>query len=387
MKSAFLPFLLAVLAILTMAKADAFEPLVFEGTEGIGKGKHIVFVANDHEYRSEQTCPLIAKILAKHHGFKCTVVFGLDDDGNIKGGAANTPGMESLQDADLLFFFTRFMNLSDDQAGLLVDYFERGGPVVGVRTSTHCFNGQKGKWAKLNFNYSGDDYHGGLGEQVFGNTWEKQRGQSHYGRNHVMGCRITPVASSEGHPILSGVKQIHAYSGAYKSHPPEGSVPLLEVQVLNTFGPSDDLNTSSPVVNAGWTRSSYVAPSGDKKEARVVYTSYGASEDLLSEDGRRFMLNACLWAAGMEKEIKKDLDVSIVGGYEPSPYTNGMFFYAGVKPASLAGWDSQIMPASASLAGMDDARGANKRKSVLANRPQWRKKLLKAYPDLLGAQK
>ena len=40
------------------------KPLVYEGGEGIGKGKHIVFLANDHEYRSEQTCPLLAKILA-----------------------------------------------------------------------------------------------------------------------------------------------------------------------------------------------------------------------------------------------------------------------------------------------------------------------------------
>ena len=31
------------------------ETLVYEGTTGIGVGKHIVFIANDHEYRSEQT--------------------------------------------------------------------------------------------------------------------------------------------------------------------------------------------------------------------------------------------------------------------------------------------------------------------------------------------
>ena len=167
-----------------------------------------------------KTCPLIAKILAKHHGFRCTVLFGVDESGAIKAGGAPVPGMEALEDADLLFFFTRFMNLPDEQADQLVAYFERGGPAVGIRTSTHCFNGQKGKWEKLNFNYKGDDYVGGLGQQVFGNTWEKVRGQSHYGSNHQAGGRVTPVASAKGHPILSGVKQIHAYSGAYKSQPP-----------------------------------------------------------------------------------------------------------------------------------------------------------------------
>ena len=116
------------------------QSLVYEGSEGFGKGKHIVLIANDHEYRSEQTCPALAKILANHYGFRCTVLFGLDKDGFIKAGAADVPGLKALKDADMLFFFTRFMNLKDEQADLLVEYFERGGPVVGVRTSTHCFN-------------------------------------------------------------------------------------------------------------------------------------------------------------------------------------------------------------------------------------------------------
>lgn len=371
-------------AVLMAASPVLAESLVYEGSEGLGKGKHIVFIANDHEYRSEQTCPLLAKILAKHHGFRCTVLFGVDDQGAIKAGAGDVPGLEALQDADVLFFFARFMNLPDEQAGLLADYFERGGPVVGVRTSTHCFNGQKGVWEKLNFNYNGEEYRGGLGEQVFGNTWDKVRGQSHYGSNHHMGSRITPVASAVGHPILAGVQQIHAYSGAYESQPPADAVPLLEVQVLNTFDPSDDINTEKPIVNAGWTRNGYVAPSGTKKNARVVYTSFGASEDLLSEDGRRFLVNACLWAGGWEDKIKADLDVSIVGGFAPSPYGSGAYYYEGVKPADLAGWDSQIMPATANLAGVSDPATVRQRAGALKNRPKLRAQLAEKYPQLYG---
>ncbi len=378
-------FLLAVFSTLILAPfsvAAEFEPLVYEGTAGIGHGKHIVLIANDHEYRSEETCPLLAKMLAKHCGFRCTVVFGLAEDGTIKGGSRNTPGMEALGDADLVFFFTRFMNLEDTQAEHLVQYFERGGPIVGVRTSTHCFNGQKGKWAKLNYNYQGEDYPGGLGQQVFGNTWEKSAGQSHYGRNHVMGCRITPSESAQSHPILTGVHSIHAYSGAYKSHPPADAAQLLDVQVLNTFGPSDDDNTELPPVSAGWAREQYVAPSGVRKNARVVYTSFGASEDLQSEDGRRFLMNACLWAVGLEEKISADMDVSIVGSYDPSPYTNGMFFREGVKPQDLAGFESQIMPADAPMAGMSGGRNASKRQNILANRDEMRARLEARYPDL-----
>jgi len=376
------PFIAA--AVLVFASPALAESLVYEGSEGLGKGKHIVFIANDHEYRSEQTCPLLAKILAKHHGFRCTVLFGVDEDGAIKAGATDVPGLEALQTADVLFFFTRFMRLSDEQAGLLVDYFERGGPAVGVRTSTHCFNGQPGKWEKLNFNYGGDDYRGGLGEQVFGNTWDKERGQSHYGTNHQMGCRITAVTQSADHPILRGVKQIHAYSGAYKSQPPSDAVPLLEVQVLNTFGPSDEINTERPVVNAGWTRDWYIAPSGRKQNARVVYTSFGASEDLLDEDGRRFLTNACLWAGGWEDKITADLDVSIVGGFAPSPYSSGAFYYEGVKPVDLADWESHVMPATANLAGVSDPATARRRANALTNRPQLKAQLAEKYPELYG---
>ena len=131
-----LPAILLFFACLT---ANA-QTLVYEGGEGIGEGKHIVFIANDHEYRSEQTCPAMAKIMAKRFGFRCTVLFGIDENGAIKAGGAAIPGMEALKDADLLFFFTRFMKLPEEQVDLLVDYFERGGPAVGLRTSTHCFN-------------------------------------------------------------------------------------------------------------------------------------------------------------------------------------------------------------------------------------------------------
>lgn len=370
----------AFTALVSSPATSMAESLVYQGSKGIGKGKHIVFIANDHEYRSEETCPALAKILAKRHGFRCTVIFGLDEDGAIKGGGADMPGMEALKDADLLFLYARFMNLPDEQVDLLVDYFERGGPVVGVRTSTHAFNGQKGKWKKLNFNYTGKEYFGGLGEQIFGNTWDKERGQSHYGSNHVMGCRITPDASAAGHPILKGIERIHAYSGAYKSQPPADATPLLEVQVLNTFHPSNDINADKPIVNAGWTRDSYVSPSGATQKARVVYASYGASEDLLSEDGRRFLVNACLWAGGWEKKIKPNLNVDIVGDYAPSAYNNGVGL-SGVKPLELSGWASRIMPADAKIGGLSDPDKVKKLGRVIKNRPELRARIAAEHPE------
>ncbi|MCC9657486.1 ThuA domain-containing protein [Rhodopirellula halodulae] len=368
----------------TVADESSSSPLVYEGEEGIGKGKHIVFIANDHEYRSEQSCPTLAKILAKHHGFRCTVLFGINEQGEIQAGDAPVPGMEALKDADLLFFFTRFMKLPDEQVDLLVDYFERGGPVVGARTSTHCFNGQQGKWAKLNFNYEGDDYLGGLGEQIFGNTWHSKRGQSHYGGNHSSSSRITALSSAKDHPILSGVGIMHAYSGAYKSQPPTGSTPLVEVQVLNTFEPSDDVNEDKPKVSAGWTTDHYVAPSGEKKDARVAYFSFGAGEDLLDEDTRRCFANACLWALGMEDQIQADLDMSLVGSFVPTPFTTGALYRDGVKPSELSGWESEIMPTDHPLGGMEKQKMVRKVRTALKARPELKEHVAEKYPDLYG---
>ncbi|MEM1228689.1 MAG: ThuA domain-containing protein [Planctomycetota bacterium] len=370
-----------IAAAVSIASPAVAEPLVYEGGEGIGAGKHVVFIANDHEYRSEQTCPLLAKILAKHHGFRCTVLFGVDDDGYIMPGAKSVPNMDALEDADLLFFFTRFMDLPDEQVEPLVAYLERGGPVVGVRTSTHCFNGQQGQWSKLNFDYTGEDYYGGLGHQVFGLTWNKAvEGQTHYGTNHVMASRIAAVDSASDHPILSGVQSIHAYSGAYKSQPPADANPLLEVQVLNTFEPSDDVHEGKPIVNAGWTRDSYVAPSGETKPGRVVYTSFGASEDMVDEDARRFLVNACLWAGGWDVSITPNLDVSIVGGYSPSPYNNMAFYYGDVMPSQLAPWDSDIMPTDSKLVGLNQPKTIRKLNTILKNRPALKAQLEQPQP-------
>jgi hypothetical protein len=116
MKMKLLP-LAAVLTVLMLPLPviGADPPVVLEGKEGPGKGKHIVLISGDQEYRSEETIPQLAKILATRHGFKCTVLFTLDKDGTINPNVNNVPGLEALKSADLMIVFTRFLNLPDDQ--------------------------------------------------------------------------------------------------------------------------------------------------------------------------------------------------------------------------------------------------------------------------------
>src|SRR3974377_1970344 len=90
--------------------------IVYDGFEGPGKGKHIVLVSGDEEYRSEEALPQLGKILAKHHGFKCTVLFSIDPkDGTIHPNMSNIPGLVALKTADLMILSLRFRNLPDDQ--------------------------------------------------------------------------------------------------------------------------------------------------------------------------------------------------------------------------------------------------------------------------------
>src|SRR5262245_44269208 len=93
---------LALLAVLAPAALAADPWVVYPGGDGPGKGKHVVLVSGDEEYRSEETLPQLGRILARHHGFTCTVLFAIDKDGTINPNVNdNIPGLEHLKDADL----------------------------------------------------------------------------------------------------------------------------------------------------------------------------------------------------------------------------------------------------------------------------------------------
>src|SRR5688500_10296008 len=106
---------LAVLAASTAMADDRWLEFSPDGN-GLKLDKTIVLIAGDHEYRSEEALPQLAKILAKHHGFKCIVLFSQDDDGTINPeNVANIPGLEALKTADLMILGLRFRDLVDEQ--------------------------------------------------------------------------------------------------------------------------------------------------------------------------------------------------------------------------------------------------------------------------------
>src|SRR5437879_7902395 len=166
----------AFAALFVAATTYAADPwIVYDGFEGIGKGTHIVLISGDEEYRSEETLPQLAKILANHHGFKCTVLFAIDrKDSTINPNQRdNIPGLEALDAADLMVIFTRFRELPDDQMKHIVDYVKSGRPIIGMRTATHAFAFKKGA-TYARYSWDSKEWYGGFDRQVRGETWISQ---------------------------------------------------------------------------------------------------------------------------------------------------------------------------------------------------------------------
>jgi type 1 glutamine amidotransferase len=319
-----------------MRAADPW--IVYDGFDGPGKGKHIVFVSGDEEYRSEEALPQLAKILAQLHGFKCTVLFAIDPaDGTINPNVKNNiPGLEALKSADLMVLFTRLRNLPDEQMKYFVDYIEAGKPIVGMRTATHAFENSKGY---PRYGWGSKEWDGGFGRQILGETWI-----AHHGEHGKQSTRGIIVKGQEEHPILRGIKDgdIWGPTDVYAARNPLAgdSKPLVLGQVLAGMKPddvplegeTDPRKKNDPMMPVAWTKT---YKGTDDKSGRVFTTTLGASQDLEAEGTRRMLVNACYWALGMEDKIPAKSKVDIVGEYKPSKFAFGGHV-KGVKPEDLA---------------------------------------------------
>ena len=336
-------FLFPLLVALAIAPAAATaehnsSPVVLEGKDGIGKGKHIVLISGDQEYRSEETVAQLAKILANRHGFKCSVLFTVDPkDGTINPNINNIPGLEALKSADLMLIFTRFLNLPDDQMQQFADYLASGKPVIGLRTATHAFNipGDR-KFARFGNGSNVKGWEGGFGKQILGEQWV-----NHHGAHGKEGTRGLFAKGQENHPILKGIApgEIFGTTDVYTVHLPLSgdSIPLVLGEVTETLKPDSKAVTgkkNDPMMPVAWTRN-YKGDSD--KTGRVFTTTMGASQDLQFEGTRRMIVNACYWAVGLEDKIPDKTDVEIVGTFKPTPFRfkGDKDWKPGVTPAEL----------------------------------------------------
>ncbi|MDP8246071.1 MAG: ThuA domain-containing protein [Candidatus Hinthialibacter antarcticus] len=324
----FRKILLSIFAMIFIcSNSFAADWVSYKGGEGLGKGKHIVIVTGDDEYRSEESMPQFGKILAKRHGFDVDVLFAInsEDDSIQPDFQTNIPGLEKLADADLMILFTRFRNLPDEQAQPIEDYVNSGKPIIALRTSTHAFNFTDAGSSYTKWSWNNKEWDGGFGRQVLGETWI-----NHYGAHKKESTRGLIAKGMESHPIVRGCEDIWGPSDVYGIKQLTGdSKPIVMGQVLVGMNHDDAPNTDKELVPVAWIKT-YTGSLG--VPSRVFTTTMGHGGDFLSEGFRRLVVNAVYWGLGMDNLIPDRADVELVGDYNPSPIGFGNYV-KGVKPS------------------------------------------------------
>ncbi len=313
--------------------------LDYPGYDIPGYGRKVVLISGCQEYRSEETLPQLARMLAQHHGFDCRVLFTQDpaNPGVIDPEhAGHIPGLEALETADLLIISARFLNLPDEQMQQIDDYLRSGRPVLGLRTSNHGFHIPAGeKWAHYDWQYEGNKtgWHGGFGQVVFGGKFIDHHG--HKNHNSTRGILAEGVADL---PVMQGLDDTNIWGPTfvYGINTPlrEGCEVLVWGQVLEGMEPDsaplgpgpyehspkslalDAGGKNDPMMPLAWT-TEYRLPGG--RRGVSFHTTLGASQDFESEGVRRLIVNGVYYLIGINPK-QGGTQVDLIGDYETTDF-------------------------------------------------------------------
>ncbi len=328
--------LFGMVTVASLLTAQAKETLVFKGKDGPGKGKHIVLVSGDEEYRSEEALPMLGKILSQHHGFDCTVLFAWDETGTYiePNNQQGVFGWEALDNADLMIIATRFRRPSAEDAEHVTKFMNAGKPIIGLRTATHAFNGKETFGDKITYRE--------WGRKILGEEWV-----SHHGGHKREGALGVVEEGQKDHPILNGVKDVFGPSDVYGvRHLTEADTILMRGAVTETLDPKSkpvEGKKNDPMQPLAWLHP-YEAPNG--KKGTSFCNTMGASVDFLSEGLRRMVVNAAFHLTGLE--VPDQANVDFVDPFYPSFYgfirEDGYFKNLNLTAADFALGKSKQVP-------------------------------------------
>ena len=284
---------------------------------------HVVFVMGDEEYRSEESMPMLARILHRELGARISLCYSLDTAGYIDPNRPDhIQGLAALDSADLMVLFTRFRQLPPSELKHIEEYAESGRPMVGFRTSTHAFRYPDGSA----YTYMNDAWPA----KVFGQQWITHHG--HFDDGNAPLTQVSFPGSPE-HPILKGISPFKAYSWLY--HVEGGgwnlsgdSKPLLMGRALRSKHQEEGRLDQYPLENpVAWTKT-YTGQSG--KASRVFFTTLGHPYDWKDANMRRLALNGIYWSLGLD--VPDSLDVRFAALYEPNNSGFGQKFKPRMRP-------------------------------------------------------
>ena len=322
------------LALLLVSTALAGDPwVVYQGGEGPGQGKNVVLISGDEEYRSEEALPQLAKILAKHHGFTCTVLFAIGKDGTIEPNRNdNIPGLEALRKADLMIIATRFRDLPDDQMKEIVDYVESGRPIIGMRTATHAFNLKGGKkYARYSLEQQG------VGRRLRPPGARRDLGQpprpprsGKHARNHRAGRDRPPdPARDQGRRHLGPDRRLRSPAAPAGRQQAAGPRPGRRGHDADRQAGRRQEERPDDAGRLG--EDLPASPESPPGSSRPRWAPHRPGERGRAPDARQRRL----LDVGLDDKISPESDVSLVGEYKPRPFGfNGAA--KGVKPEAHA---------------------------------------------------
>ncbi|SMO62695.1 ThuA domain-containing protein [Fodinibius sediminis] len=222
--------------------------------------KHVVFLISKDEnnYEAHRTIPEFAQELEEQHPYKTTVLRGEGER-----TAFHFPGLEVLEEADLLVIFARRVALTPGQMNRIKTYLKAGRPLLGIRTANHAFSvreeieeGYEDWWAFV--------------PDILGC---KNRG---YGPV-AYGTDVSVVQEMQNHPIIRNLPELewHSEGNVYKV------APLVDDHSEVLIRGTAEGNTE-PVA---WVRET---ASG----SRVFYTSLGHPSDFETDTFLSLLTNA-----------------------------------------------------------------------------------------------
>lgn len=233
---------------------------------------HVALLMAEDEYKTEATLPEFAgRLLGKD--FRVSTVFSRDKDPN------DIPGLEVLDEADVLIVSVRRRLPKTEQLQAVRKYVASGKPVIGIRTASHAFSPRKGDapaghaaWLEFDAQVLGGNYH------------------SHYGKEKTF---VKVAEGASDHQVLTGIRteEFAVGSTLYKTSPLAAGTKVLLMGRIE----------GQPPEPVAWTFTR-------KDGGRSCYTSLGSPEDFRIPEFQRLLLNAAYWAASLPvpKEVRAE---------------------------------------------------------------------------------
>jgi acetyl esterase/lipase/type 1 glutamine amidotransferase len=214
-----------------------------------GAAPRVVLISGEYEYSSTLTLPALRSELEHQLGFRAVYL--------QRTAGEHIPGLEAIDNADLVIGIIRRMTLPADELNHFKRYLDSGRPLIGMRTMCHAFE----NWKEFDHDVLGGNYHA----------------HSHLGA-------ATPMRLSEPemrNPLLAGVPDRFTAEGElYKVQPlAADAVPLV-------WG--TEASAGAVPEPTAWTHSYH--------GARIFFTSMGHPADFNNPAFMRLLTNAIFWA-------------------------------------------------------------------------------------------